>query len=221
MPQPRFIIAPSILSADFLHLEDEIRACKSAGADWIHIDVMDGHFVPNLTMGPFIVEACRRATKLPLDVHLMIEQPGRLLEDFVRAGADHLTVHVETCPHLYRTLQHIQSLGCKAGVTLNPGTPVMDIEPALPLADIVLVMSVNPGFSAQNFISATIPRVVEIRKKLDALGSQAWLEVDGGVTPGIAAQLKEAGATAFVSATAVFDHPQGIAAGISALRAAL
>jgi len=221
MSQTRFIIAPSILSANFLHLEDEIRACESAGADWIHIDVMDGHFVPNLTMGPFIVEACRRATKLPLDVHLMIEQPERLLEDFVRAGADHLTVHVETCPHLYRTLQHIQSLGCKAGVTLNPGTPVMDIEPALPLADIVLVMSVKPGFSSQTFISGAIPRVVEIRKKLDALGSPAWLEVDGGVTPGIAAQLKDAGATAFVSANAVFNHPQGIAAGISALRAAL
>jgi ribulose-phosphate 3-epimerase len=219
MTQSRFVIAPSILSADFLHLEDEIRACESAGADWIHIDVMDGHFVPNLTMGPFIVEACRRATKLPLDVHLMIEKPERLLEDFARAGADHLTVHVETCPHLHRTLQHIKSLGCKAGVTLNPGTPVVDIEAVLSLADIVLVMSVNPGFSSQSFIPAAISKVSQIRKKLDALGSTAWLEVDGGVTSKTLPELKDAGATAFVSATAVFKHPQGAAGGIGALRA--
>lgn len=221
MSQTRSIIAPSILSADFLHLEDEIRACESAGADWIHIDVIDGHFAPNLTMGPFIVEACKRATNLPLDVHLMIEQPERLLEDFTRAGANHLTVHVETCPHLYRTLQQIQSLGCKAGVSLNPGTPAAAIESVLPLADLVLVMSVNPGFSGQSFIPGVIPKVAEIRKRLDRLGSSAPLEVDGGITPEILPQLRDAGATAFVSASAVFKHPQGIAAGISALRAAL
>jgi ribulose-phosphate 3-epimerase len=221
MSPTRFVIAPSILSADFLHLEDALRACESAGADWIHIDVMDGHFVPNLTMGPFIVEACKRATKLPLDVHLMIEQPERLLEDFARAGADHLTVHVETCPELQRTLQLIKSLGCKAGVAFNPATPVVEIEPVLSLADIVLVMSVNPGFSAQAFIPEVVHKTAEVRKKLDVLGSTAWLELDGGVTAQVVPQLKAAGATAFVSATAIFKHPQGIAAGIGALRAAL
>jgi ribulose-phosphate 3-epimerase len=220
MTEPPFVIAPSILSAEFLHLEDELRACESAGADWFHIDVMDGHFVPNLTMGPFIVAACRRATKLPLDVHLMIEQPERLLEDFARAGADHLTVHVETCPQLHRTLQHIKSLGCKAGVAFNPGTPVVEIEPVLSLADIVLVMSVNPGFSAQAFMPEVIPKAAEVRKKLDALGSAAWLELDGGVTAKVVPQLRAAGATAFVSATAIFKHPKGIAAGIGELRAA-
>ncbi|HEY2982294.1 MAG TPA: ribulose-phosphate 3-epimerase [Anaerolineales bacterium] len=220
MPESPAIIAASILSADFLHLEDQLRACESAGADWIHIDVMDGHFVPNLTMGPFIVEACKRATKLPLDVHLMIEEPEKLLENFAKAGASNLTVHVETCPHLYRTLQHIQSLGCKAGVTLNPGTPLDAIEPVLSLADLVLVMSVNPGFSGQAYIPEAVSRVAELRRKLDALGSAASLEVDGGITPQNLPQLRAAGATAFVSASAIFKHPGGIQSGIQALRAA-
>lgn len=215
-----FKIAPSILSADFLHLEDQIRACESAGADWIHVDVMDGHFVPNLTMGPFIVEACKRATRLPLDVHLMVERPEALLEDFAKAGADHLTVHVETCPHLDRTLQAIKSLGCKAGVTLNPGTAAVAIEPVLPIADLVLVMSVNPGFSGQAFIPETVSKVAHIRAKLDAIGSAAWLEVDGGITAETLPHMRAAGATAFVSASAVFKHPQGIAAGIGVLRSA-
>src|SRR5512143_1281957 len=175
------VIAPATLAAAFLHLQDQIAVCEAAGADWIHVDVMDGHFVPNLTMGPFIVEACRRATRLPLDVHLMVEQPERLLESFARAGAAHLTVHVETCPHLHRTLQQIKGLGLKAGVVLNPGTPVVAIEPVLPLADLVLVMSVNAGFSGQAFIPEAISKVAEIRTKLDSLGSPAWLEVDGGI----------------------------------------
>lgn len=212
------IIAPSILSADFTRLGEEIRTCETAGADWIHVDVMDGRFVPNITMGPFIVEACRRITGLPLDVHLMIEKPELHLEAFAKAGATGLTVHVETCPHLHRTLQYIKSLGCRAGVVLNPGTPVGALEAVLGEADLVLVMSVNPGFSGQAFIPESTARVAEVRRRLDALGSAAWLEVDGGVTAENAGKLKEAGATAFVAATAVFKHPQGIEAGIKALR---
>ena len=216
-----YVIAASILSADFTRLGEEIAVCESAGADWIHVDVMDGHFVPNITMGPFIVEACKRVTKLPLDVHLMVEKPERHLEAFAEAGASGLTVHVETCPHLHRTLQYIKSLGCKAGVVLNPGTAVGAIEPVLPLADLVLVMTVNPGFGGQEFIPESIGRVAEIRKKLDALNSSAWLEVDGGVSVETISQLKEAGATAFVTGTSVFKHPQGIEAGVKALRAFL
>jgi len=212
------IIAPSILSADFTRLGEQIAECEAAGADWLHIDVMDGHFVPNLTMGPFIVEACRRVSKLPLDVHLMIEKPERLLEAFAKAGASHLTVHVETCPHLHRTLEFIKSLGCTAGVTLNPGTPVAALEAVLPLADLVLVMSVDPGFSGGKFVPDSFARVAELRKRLDAINSTAWLEVDGGINAENLPQMKAAGATAFVSATAVFKHPQGIAAGIAALR---
>ncbi len=214
------LIAPSILASDFLQLREQIAAGEAAGADWIHIDVMDGHFVPNLTMGPFIVEACRRATNLPLDVHLMIEQPERLLADFARAGADHLTVHVETCPHLHRTLQEIKSLGCKAGVTLNPATPTVMLEPVLPLVDLVLVMSVNPGFSGQAFIPETIAKVAAIRQSLDALGSPAWLEVDGGMVADTLPRMQAAGANVFVAGNAVFKHPQGIAAGVQALREA-
>ena len=214
----KHILAPSILSADFTRLGAEIAACESAGADWLHIDVMDGHFVPNITMGPFIVEACKRATKLPLDVHLMIEKPEQHLEAFAKAGASHLTVHVETCPHLHRTLEFIKSLGCKAGVTLNPGTPVRALESVLHLADLVLVMSVNPGFSGGQFVPESFARVADIRKRLDALGSSAWLEVDGGVNAETLPKLKTAGANAFVAATAVFKHPQGIATGVKALR---
>lgn len=214
----KYIIAPSILASDMTQLGNEIAAAESAGADWIHVDVMDGHFVPNITMGSFIVEACRRITQLPLDVHLMIEKPEEHLESFARAGASGLTVHVETCPHLHRTLQYIKSLGCKAGVVLNPGTPVGAIEAVLPEADLVLVMSVNPGFGGQRFIPESIVRVAEIRKKLDALDSSAWLEVDGGVSVETVSQLKEAGATAFVAGTSVFKHPQGIETGLRALR---
>jgi ribulose-phosphate 3-epimerase len=213
-----FLLAPSILSADFTRLGEEIAACESAGADWIHVDVMDGHFVPNITMGPFIVEACRRVTKLPLDVHLMIEKPELHLEAFAKAGASGLTVHVETCPHLHRTLQYIKSLGCRAGVVLNPGTPVSALEAVLTEADLVLVMSVNPGFSGQVFIPESIAKVAEVRKQLDVLGSSAWLEVDGGITVETLPKMKDAGATVFVAATAVFKHPQGAKAGVTSLR---
>ncbi|HEX6269808.1 MAG TPA: ribulose-phosphate 3-epimerase [Anaerolineales bacterium] len=216
-----YVISASILSADFTRLGEEIAVCESAGADWIHVDVMDGHFVPNITLGPVIVEACKRATKLPLDVHLMIEKPEQYLEAFARAGASGLTVHVETCPQLDRTLQDIKSRGCKAGVVLNPETPVKEIEPVLHLADLVLVMSVHPGFSGGKFVPETIAKVAEIRRKLNALGSSAWLEVDGGIDTETLPKMKDAGATAFVSASAIFEHPQGIMAGIQALRAQL
>lgn len=214
----KYVIAPSILSADFSRIGEEIRACESAGADWIHVDVMDGHFVPNITMGPFIVEHCRRITNLPLDVHLMIEKPERYLEAFAKAGASGLTVHVETCPHLHQTLQDIKSLGCRAGVVLNPGTPVAAMDAILHLADLVLVMSVNPGYSGGKFVPESFDRVAEVRKRLDAIGSSAWLEVDGGINAGNISRMIDSGATAFVAATAVFKHPGGAAAGIKALR---
>jgi ribulose-phosphate 3-epimerase len=169
-------------------------------------------------MGPFIVEACRRATQLPIDVHLMVEKPENLLEAFAKAGASHLTVHVEACPEIVRTLEQIKSLGCMAGVTLNPDTPVSALEPALPLADLVLVMTVHPGYSGQTFIPDVLPKVAETRKRLDALKSSAWLEVDGGISPATIAGVWKAGATAFVAAHAIFDDPDGIAAGVRSLR---
>jgi len=214
----QYVIAPSILSADFLNLGEQISECEAAGADWIHVDVMDGHFVPNISVGPFIVEACRRATKLPLDVHLMIKEPERYLQAFFEAGAGRLSVQVETCPHLYRTLQQINDLGCLPGVVINPGTPSIVIEPVLHLVDLVLVMTVNPGFSDQVFLPDMTSKITEIRKKLDSLKSTAWLEVDGGISSTTLPSVLAAGATAFVAASAVFKHPAGITAGIKALR---
>jgi ribulose-phosphate 3-epimerase len=215
----KYIIAASILSADFLRLKESIAECETAGADWIHVDVMDGNYVPNITMGPFLVATFKRATQLPLDVHLMIEKPERYLEAFAKAGASHLTVHVETCPHLPETLAQIKSLGCVAGVTLNPATPVSAIESVLPLVDLVLVLSVNPGFSGQTFMPETVSKVAEIRKKLDAIHSSAYLEVDGGISAETLPKMKDAGANVFVSATSIFKYPKGIEAGINALRA--
>lgn len=217
----KYVLSPSILSADFARLSEEIATVEAAGADWIHIDVMDGHFVPNITMGPFIVATCRRITKLPLDVHLMIEKPERYTEAFAKAGASGLTIHVETCPDIVGSLKQIKSLGCRAGAVLNPETPVGAIQPALREADLVLVMSVHPGYSGQSFMPETIGKVSEIRKKLDALRSSAWLEVDGGIDRETLPKMKEAGATAFVAATAVFKHPEGPAAGVRSLRALL
>ncbi|MDH5253386.1 MAG: ribulose-phosphate 3-epimerase, partial [Nitrospira sp.] len=191
-------IAPSILSADFARLADEVAAVERAGADLLHIDVMDGHFVPNLTVGPPIVEAVRKVTKLPLDVHLMITNADAFIPEFARAGADYLTVHVEACPHLHRTIQSIKELGVKAGVTLNPATPVHSLQEILAEVDLVLIMSVNPGFGGQKFIASCLTKVKAVRQMLDRIGSHALLEVDGGVKAENAAQVLEAGADVLV-----------------------
>jgi ribulose-phosphate 3-epimerase len=181
---------------------------------------MDGRFVPNITMGPLVVEACRRTTKLPLDVHLMIEEPERHIEAFAKAGATNITVHVETCPHLNRTIQQIHSLGCKAGVTLNPSTPAAAIEPVIPLVDLVLVLTVNPGFSGQKFLPEVLPKIHQLRGMLDEVNPSAWLEVDGGVSSATLPEVQKMGANVFVTGSFVFGHPQGIAAGIRELRTA-
>ncbi len=215
---PTNVIAPSILSADFSRLGVDLVACENAGADWIHIDVMDGHFVPNMTIGPLVVAACRQATKLPLDVHLMVEKPENMLEAFAKAGADRLTVHVETCPHLHRTIQQIKSLGIKAGITLNPATPAIMLQEVYAEVDLVLVMTVNPGFGGQSFISGMLPKVAGIRQALNQIGSLAWLEVDGGVSEKTLPALLSAGANAFVAGNSVFNHPGGIANGIKSLK---
>jgi ribulose-phosphate 3-epimerase len=208
-------IAPSILAADFGRLAEEVRAVELGGADWIHVDVMDGHFVPNLTLGPVVVEALRAATRLPLDVHLMIEEPERSLEAYVRAGADRVGVHVETCPHLHRTLAQIREAGAKCCVVLNPATPAAAIRPVLEDVDQVLVMSVNPGFGGQKFIPGALAKIAELRGWLDALERPVELEVDGGIGPGTIGAAARAGANVFVAGTAVFrasDYPAAIAA---------
>ena len=215
---PPFLLAPSIIASDFTRLGDEIAACELAGADWIHVDVMDGHFVPTITVGPLFVEACRRATKLPLDVHLMVSNPDQQVEVFAKAGADRLTVHVETCPNLTQTIEEIKSLGCRAGVTLNPATPASTLDAALPIVDLVLVMSVNPGYSGQKFMPEMIGKVEEIRNKLNALRSKAFLEVDGGMAVDTIPLMYKAGANVFVTGNSAFKHPLGVGQGIKALR---
>jgi len=210
-------IAPSILSADFGRLAEEVQAVERAGADWIHVDVMDGHFVPNLTLGPVVVEAVRAATRLPLDVHLMIEAPERSLEAYVRAGASRVGVHVETCPHLHRTLCQIREAGAKACVVLNPATPAVLVEPVLADVDQVLVMSVNPGFGGQKFIPGVVPKIAQLRRWIDDAGLAVELEVDGGIGPGTVGAAARAGANVFVAGTSVFRAPD-YAAAIAALR---
>jgi ribulose-phosphate 3-epimerase len=212
-------IAPSILSADFTCLGEEVAEAEAAGADYIHVDVMDGHFVPNITLGPMVVKAVRRATSLPLDVHLMVETPDRYLADFCAAGADGLTIHVETCPHLHRTVQQIKELGCWAGVTLNPATPVTSLEEILPYVSQVLVMTVNPGFGGQSFIEGMLTKIRRVRAMLDGIGSEADVEVDGGIDPGTAPRVVEAGANILVAGSAVFSAG-GITSAIARLRAA-
>jgi ribulose-phosphate 3-epimerase len=211
-------ISSSILSADFTQLGQQISVAENAGVDWIHVDVMDGHFVPNLTMGPFIIRACRRATQLPLDVHLMVETPENLLEEFARAGSSNLTVHVETCPNLHRTIQTIHELGCKAGVVLNPATPAVMVEPVLHMIDLLLVMSVNPGYSGQTFLPEILPKLAQLHQMLEKVNPKADLEVDGGIDSETLPLVLKAGANVIVAAHAIFDYPGGIAAGIQQLR---
>jgi ribulose-phosphate 3-epimerase len=213
-------LAPSILSCDFSRLAEEIRAVEAGGADWIHVDVMDGHFVPNITIGPVITAAARRATALPLDVHLMIQEPERYLEAFAHAGATGLTVHQEVCPDLERTIARIHELGVQAGVAINPSTPLESVRDVLPDVDLLVVMSVNPGFGGQAYIPSSTEKVRRARGLLDELGAGAELEVDGGVDAGNAAELVKMGATVLVAGSAVYRHPGGPAAGAKAIRAA-
>jgi ribulose-phosphate 3-epimerase len=197
-------IAPSILSADFARLADEVGLVERGGADLLHVDVMDGHFVPNLTIGPLVVEALRKVTKLPLDCHLMITNPDQYIADFAEAGADYLTVHVEACPHLHRTVQSIKERGVKAGVTLNPATSLMALEEIVGDVDLVLIMSVNPGFGGQAFIPSSLRKIERARQLIEQAQSQALLEVDGGIKPDNASAVIEAGADILVAGSAVF-----------------
>jgi len=200
----RALIAPSILSADFARLADEVRAVEEAGADWIHIDVMDGRFVPNLTIGPVVVKAVKRASRLPLDVHLMIVEPERYVEAFADAGAATIGVHVEACTHLHRTLAQIREAGARACVVLNPATPAVAVSEVLGDIDQILVMTVNPGFGGQKFIESMLDKIAQLRSWIDERGLDVVLEVDGGVAPGTIGRAARAGARAFVAGTAVF-----------------
>jgi ribulose-phosphate 3-epimerase len=219
MAKPTYI-APSILSADFARLADEVSAVERGGADFLHIDVMDGHFVPNLTVGPPIVEALKKVTKLPLDVHLMITNADAFIGEFAAAGADYLTVHVEACPHLHRTVQSIKERGVKAGVTLNPATSLTTLDEIVADVDLVLIMSVNPGFGGQKFIPSSLKKIVSARELIDRAQSRALLEVDGGVKVDNAGQILDAGADILVAGSAIFES-QDYAATITALRTAL
>ncbi len=211
-------LAPSILTADFTRLGEQIQEAEAAGVDWIHLDIMDGHFVPNITFGPVVVQTVRSVTRLPLDVHLMIEQPERYLADFAQAGANRLTVHVETCPHLHRTIQQIKEVGCKAGVALNPATPLVSLEEVLPELDLALVMSVSPGFGGRVYIPSSTSKIARLRAMLDALGSPAELEVDGGIHLDTIAEVVEAGATVLVIGSAIFNRQAPIAENVQRLR---
>jgi len=212
-------IAPSILSADFARLGEEVRAIEAAGADWVHIDVMDGHFVPNISMGPVVVKALRPVTTLPFDVHLMISPVDAYLDAFAEAGADTITVHPEAGPHIHRSLQHIKSLGKRAGVVLNPGTPAKMLDYLMDLVDLILVMSVNPGFGGQSFIPGQLRKIEAIRTMIDKSGRDIDLEVDGGIDPETAKAAIAAGADALVAGTATFKGgPEHYAANIRALR---
>ncbi|MEJ2661927.1 MAG: ribulose-phosphate 3-epimerase [Desulfobacteraceae bacterium] len=207
------MIAPSILSADFTCLGQEIKAVETAGADWIHVDVMDGHFVPNITMGPLVVEAVRRSTRLPVDVHLMITDPDRYVRDFAAAGADYLTVQVEVCPHLHRTIHLIKENGVKAGAVLNPATPLSSLDHILEDLDLVLIMSVNPGFGGQKFIPGALDKIRRLKDRIRDRNTAALIEVDGGVNSATISEIANAGADVFVAGSAIFntaDYKQAI-----------
>jgi ribulose-phosphate 3-epimerase len=220
---PKFILAASILASDFSRLESHAREALDAGADWLHVDVMDGHFVPNISIGPLIVKALQKLRdekQTLLDTHLMIEDPDRFISDFAQAGSNRLTVHVEACRHLHRTVQLIQDYGMKAGVVLNPATPLNTLEEILPYVDLVLVMSVNPGFGGQKYIPTSTAKIRCLRAMLDSINSKAWLQVDGGIYASNIAEVVNAGATVIVAGSSVFSGPNSVAANIAALRTA-
>jgi len=214
-------LAPSILSADFGRLGEQVVEAAKAGADYIHVDVMDGHFVPNITIGPIVVAAIRPHTKLPLDVHLMIEAPEKYISQFVQAGANIITVHVEACNHLHRVIESIKELKCKAGVSLNPSTPLSAVDEILPYVDLVLVMSVNPGFGGQQFIESSADKIARLRRRLDELKLSAELEVDGGINAEIAPRVVKAGARVLVAGAAVFNKKESVAQSIGRIRESL
>ena len=221
MPREPILIAPSILAADFARLGEQVREAQAAGADWIHVDVMDGRFVPNITMGPLVAEALRDITRIPLDAHLMIVEPERFVERFAEAGAASISVHVEACDHLHRVLTQIRDCGRRAGIALNPHTPVSAVAEALELADIVNVMTVNPGFGGQRFIKATTRKIRQLRDLADERGLHIDIEVDGGINAATAPIAAAAGANVMIAGSCVFGHEAGIAAGIDELRRAL
>jgi ribulose-phosphate 3-epimerase len=214
-------LAPSILSADFGRLGEQVIEATKAGADYIHVDVMDGHFVPNITVGPLVVAAIRPYTNLPLDVHLMIESPEKYIQQFVQAGANIITVHVEVCPHLHRVVESIKELGVKAGVSLNPSTPLTTVDEVLSALDLVLLMSVNPGFGGQQFIEGTVGKIARLRNRLDELGLAAELEVDGGINAEIAPRVAKAGARVLVAGAAVFNKKENVSQALGRIRKSL
>ena len=218
---PKIKLAPSILSADFSRLGEQVAEVARAGADYIHVDVMDGHFVPQITIGAPVVAAIRRHTNLPLDVHLMIEAPERQINQFAQAGADIITVHIEACPHIHQAVQTIKGLGVKAGVSLNPGTPLDTLKEILPSLDLVLVMTVNPGFAGQTFIEGMLGKIARLRAELDRNGLPAELEVDGGINAELAPRAAEAGARVLVAGSAVFGSGQSISEALAKIRASL